>query len=136
MARAEEVKSLVDTLTERVNNFIKLFDELHAEHKQTVQTLNEHRLKYTEEISRLLRAAEDLNKLMERQQSSEEIIAALQSTCDILSSWKERQEKEQEERRRRWWSFGPNIVAAIITFVGSIITLILSTTIAYFILKK
>ena len=51
MARADEVKSLVDALTERVNNIIKQFDELSMAHKQTAQTLNEHRLKYTERLS-------------------------------------------------------------------------------------
>ena len=73
---------------------------------------------------------------MNRQQSAEDTTATLKSACAELSRWKERQEREQEERRRRWWAFGPNFVAAIITFVGSIITLILSTLIAYFILKK
>jgi conjugal transfer/entry exclusion protein len=94
MARAEEVKSQVDTLTERVNSFIKqferLFDELNTAHKQTAQTLTEHRLKYTEEIGRLVRAAEDLNKLLDRQQSAEETIATLKSICQGLSGWKER----------------------------------------------
>jgi DNA anti-recombination protein RmuC len=136
MARADDVKSLVDTLTERVNNFIKLFDELNTAHKQAAQLLTDHRLKYTEEIGRLMRAVEALENLTDRQQSAEHTIATLKIACSELSGWKERQEREQEERRRRWWAFGPNIIAAIITSVGSIITLIFSTLIAYFILKK
>ncbi len=136
MARAEEVKSLVDTLTERVTNYNKLLEELKTAHKQTAQTLIDHLLNYTAEIGRLLHAVEVLNNLIDRQQKAEDKIATLKSAWDELAGWKERQEKEQEERRRRWWAFGPNLVAAIITFVGSIITLILSTLIAYFILKK
>jgi hypothetical protein len=44
MARAEEVNSRVDTLTERVSNVAKLLEELRQEHKQTQQILNDHRL--------------------------------------------------------------------------------------------
>jgi hypothetical protein len=136
MARAEDVKSLVDTLAERVNIVIKLFDELKTAHKETAQTLTDHRLKYTEEIGRLIRAAEALDNLIDRQQTADDTIAMLKSACDELSDWMSRKEGEQEERRRRWWAFGPNIVAAVIAFVGSIVTLFLSTLIAYFILKN
>ena len=49
----------------------------------------------------MLRAAEDLVKLLDRQQRSEEIIATLTSTCAGLSGWKERREKGDTGRFER-----------------------------------
>ena len=133
MARADEVKSLVDVVTERVNNLKELFDKLIADHDQTTRALDAHLLKYTEEIGRLLRAAESLNNLIERQQKAEDNIATLKSACDELSSWKERQEREQEDRRRPWLAVVPNVVTG---FIAALFASILTALTTYFIVKK
>lgn len=60
--KAPEVKALVDTLTERVDNIIRTLDELKAEHKQTVKSLNDHRLELEKVIALLKRDVEELQK--------------------------------------------------------------------------
>lgn len=66
---ANELARVVDTLTERLNNTIKLlettnkaFDELRAEHKKLQQEHNDHRREAEKEHAVLKREVEELKR--------------------------------------------------------------------------
>ena len=117
--KAPELTVAVDNLTDRMNALGKTLDELNAEHRRTLQALNDYRVA----------VLDSMNKLKEEN-------LYLKRDVEELKKWKDDQKKEKEESSRRKWAFGPNIVGAIITITGSVVTLILSSLISFYILKK
>jgi hypothetical protein len=64
--KAPEVKALVDTLTARVETHISALNELNAEHKRTVQTLNDIRREQEKEIALLKQRVDDMRLTTEK----------------------------------------------------------------------
>ncbi|HEY7426292.1 MAG TPA: hypothetical protein VH682_18820 [Gemmataceae bacterium] len=62
-----------------------------------------------------LKAAIETITVLERE------FALLKKDLEGFSKWKDDLKREKDEATRRWWAFGPNITAAIL---GGIITLI------------
>lgn len=60
--KADEVKSLLDTLNERLNTTIKLLDELKAEHKKLQQEHNDYRREAEKECAVLKNEVSELKK--------------------------------------------------------------------------
>ena len=54
---------------------------------------------------------------------------------EALQKWKDELKKEKEEAIRRWWSFGPNITAAIISGIITLIGVGINVGVSYW-LKK
>jgi hypothetical protein len=63
----------------------------------------------------------DLKSAMAIIASMKEDLVAIRKDIENLQSWKAEQKKEKDEAIRRWWSFGPNIAAALI---GGLITIV------------
>jgi hypothetical protein len=64
--------------------------------------------------------------------SIKEELVAIKKDIEGLQSWKADQKKEKEEAVRRWWSFGPNITAAIIGGIITILGVLTSVGLTYF----
>jgi hypothetical protein len=82
--KADDLKPLVDTLTERLNTTIKLLDELKSEHKKLQQEHNDHRREAEKENAVLKREVEELKK-----SDAEKEIAILKQQVDELKKSKD-----------------------------------------------
>ena len=100
-----ELEKLGATLVERLDTALKEVEVVDRAHSETARVVADLRREYEKEIVLLKREVEDLKK------------------------WKEDQKKAGEERSRRLWSFGPNVVGAVISFLGAAV-------IAYFISRR
>ncbi len=68
-----------------------------------------------EELKQSLRIVLDLEKQL----------SLIQREIDDLKKWKDEQKKELDEQTRRRWAFGPNIAAAIITVILTLVCTLL-----------
>lgn len=126
--KAPEVKAFADILEgrlehlkERVDELTKKLTDLANEQKQTLQALNDARLKLETENTTLKHKVEELSTAKaERKQEREEYIL-LKREIEDLKKWKDEQKKDRDEKSRRLWAFGPNIAGAIVTAILSII---------------
>ncbi len=57
--------------------------------------------------------------------SIEKDLVALRKDLESLQEWKDELKKEKDEATRRWWSFGPNLSAAVISGIMSLIIALL-----------
>lgn len=64
--------------------------------------------------------------------SIKEELVALRKDIESLQSWKAEQKKEKEEIIRRWWSFGPNLTAAILAGVITVLGVVINVGLTYF----
>ncbi|MBY0232691.1 MAG: hypothetical protein K2W96_25710 [Gemmataceae bacterium] len=93
----------VNKLTVEIDNLKKRLDA----HLDAFKELADSHTKLKEENIHLKRDVEDLEK------------------------WKADKKKQEDEDARRAWAFGPNIVGALIAFVGSLILLLINLWITY-----
>ena len=93
---------------ERLEESVTVLKERNRFLEQAIAKLQADNL----ESSRRLVALEKALALQEQK-------AAMQ--FDSLQSWKAEQKKREEEWGRRAWSFGPNLVAAVLSVVLSVI---------------
>ena len=91
MARIDELKDPVITLTERVSTLRNELTAVIAKQDETVRSVTEMRREYEKDIALLKRELADIQK------------------------WKDEQKKERDEVSRRLWAFGPNLVGAIVS---------------------
>jgi hypothetical protein len=109
MAKIDDLRDAVTSLVERVSALDRALNALAAAHAETARMLSDVRRDYEKEIALLKRDIEDLKK------------------------WKDDEKKAADERSRRLWAFGPNLVAAIISLFGVLLSIAGSFAIAYFI---
>jgi hypothetical protein len=122
--KAPEVKALVDVLTERLNNVISALARLEGDGKLTAQTVTDLR----QELGPIRDALDALKKWKDEEDRDRETYINLKRDVEELKKWKGDQKQEKDERTRRLWSFGPNIIAALIS--GFITLLGIAATIA------
>jgi len=66
----------------------------------------------------------------------EKEVLALKKDLESIGKWKEELKKEREEGARRFWAFGPNLVAAIISGLITLIGVAITVGLNYWLLKK
>ena len=89
--KVEDLQRTGAILVERVDNTLKLLDDLYDDHNDLARELADLRRQYEREIALLKREVEDFKK------------------------WKDDQKREREELSRRLWAFGPNAFGAVLS---------------------
>ena len=110
--KAPEVKALVDVLSERLNNAVNTLGRLEEQSNMT-----------TLAIPSLQEAVKRLQTWTEEEDRDHEAYLNLKRDVEDLKKWKSDQKQEKDELTRRKWSFGPNLLAALIAFLGNLILL-------------
>ena len=99
--KIDELEKLGATLIARLDTAVKELEGVDNAHSETARALAALRLEFV---------------LQKRE-------------IDDLKMWKDDQKKERDERSRRMWSFGPNILAAVISGL-------IAAAVAYFISRQ
>ncbi|MBY0230809.1 MAG: hypothetical protein K2W96_16100 [Gemmataceae bacterium] len=120
--KVERLQEISTALTERVNKLLKDAEVSNADQTEMRRILHDQR----QEIALVKLAAEkdDRARKLEAEKlslESQAVIAALRQRIDALEARETERKKQEEERTRRFWSFGPNITAAIITVVLTVL---------------
>lgn len=116
--RIHKLEQLTEVLIRRLDIAEKMRDEIYAEKKELERTLTDCRVDYERRITLLE------SRLAELQQG-------LSDQKEERRKEKEDDKKERDEQARRWWSFGPNLVAAAIAFVGVLLTILFNAVFFY-----
>jgi hypothetical protein len=61
--------------------------------------------------------ADAVRQLADLRRETEREVALLKREIDDVKKWKDDHKKQQEEWSRRIWSFGPNVLAAVVSVV-------------------
>ena len=79
----------------------------------------------TERVKSQSEKLEELKQSLRIVLDFEKQLSLIQREIDDLKKWKDEQKKELDEQTRRRWAFGPNIVAAIITVILTLVCTLL-----------
>jgi chromosome segregation ATPase len=118
--RIEELKGLAGDLVANLRGLDVRLVSISETLKKCQESTESHNAKIIV-IEQQLLVLMDLKTLVGAVTAVEKDLALLRKDVEALQKWKEELKKEKDEATRRWWAFGPNITAAII---GGIITLI------------
>jgi hypothetical protein len=126
------VKALVDVLTERLGNVMTALGRVEGDGKLTAQVVTDLRQEVAQALPSLREAVDALKKWKEEEDRGRETYIHLKRDVDDLKKWKADQKQEKDELTRRKWSFGPNVAAAVLTFLGNLIILAVNVWLTYF----
>jgi hypothetical protein len=104
-----------DTLINRLNQVLEKTDEATQGHHAKILVIEQQLLVLVE-----------LKSAMSAFASIEKELVAVKKDLETLHKWREELKKEKEEATRRWWSFGPNITAALISGVITLLGIALN----------
>lgn len=118
--RVLDVEKVVGTLTYRLDYWDQRREEAYGAYRETERALSDHRARYERETLALQREIEDPKRQLSEHKEERK-------------REKEEQKRQQEEWSRRKWSFGPNVVA---TLISIILGPLISAAVAYYIVGK
>ena len=128
--RIENLESQAANLSERITVHDKVITILEQLLEKTSDASGMHHSKLTILEQQLL-VIVDLKESIAKVNSIDKELVAFKKDIEALQKWKDELKTERNEATRRWWSFGPNIVAAIISGIVALIGIGLSIGLNY-----
>ena len=110
-----------DTLINAINELLKKCADASEGHGSKITVIEQH-LHFV-----------DLRGTVAIIASMREDLISIKKDIENFQSWKGEQKKEKEEAIRRWWSFGPNITAALIGGFITLVGILISVGLTFFI---
>ena len=111
--KISELEKFVERLTERLDAARNRINELTTTHATTQGAVADLR----RELALLNQRVEKDLALSKSEHDKE--LALLRREIAELARWKDDQKKHKDELERRVWSFGPNVIAALISVILS-----------------